>query len=195
MTENIKIKKNILRKSLKLQRNNMLQAEKDYKNQLIYQNIKQILKKSKDKIIFTYVSSKIEVDTFRIIDYSLKAGKYVAVPKCLDNLGNMEFYCIPDLDCLKLGSFGILEPIPQKCKKISDYSTGICFVPGLSFDKQGFRLGYGKGYYDRFLKKFNGTSIGLCYESNIKNYLPYDQYDQKVNALITDQKIRQFQAE
>ena len=137
------------------------------------------------KTLFTFVSSDIEVDTIYIIEKALSDGKQVAVPKCTDKTGHMEFYYINSLNELKTGYFSILEPDTNICKK-ADSFTGLCIVPGLCFDYQGFRIGFGKGYYDRFLQRFKGTTVGICYSKCIEKELPKGAYDRSVDILVTD---------
>ena len=84
------------------------------------------------------------------------------------------------------GAFSIMEPNPEVCEKYEDFSHGLCLVPGLCFDMQGFRLGFGKGYYDRFLQNFSGTSVGLCYSKCIEHTLPSGVFDRPVDAVITE---------
>ena len=67
--------------------------------------------------------------------------------------------------------------------------NALCGGPGLTFDKKGYRLGYGKGYYDRFLEKFTIKSAGLCYNELISESIPADEYDRPVNYIVTDLKI------
>ncbi|MBQ3968958.1 MAG: 5-formyltetrahydrofolate cyclo-ligase [Clostridia bacterium] len=139
--------------------------------------------------VFTYVSKDTEVDTTAVIRAAWANGKKVAVPKCVDN-NELEFYYIESMDDLEEGFCGLKEPVEGKCQKVGDYSKGICIVPGLSFDAEGYRLGYGKGYYDRFLVKFGGVTVGFCYSSCIKWKLPRDQYDRAVDIIITDRYVR-----
>ena len=76
----------------------------------------------------------------------------------------MEFYEIHSLFELQPGTFGVLEPVPENSRLVQEETEGLCIVPGLSFDAEGYRLGYGKGYYDRFLSRFSGTTAGVCYK-------------------------------
>ncbi len=142
------------------------------------------------KALFAFVSSDIEVDTIEIIKRALADGKQVAVPKCTDKTGHMEFYCINSLDDLKEGYFSLLEPDTDICKKAEDYD-GLCIVPGLCFDYQGFRIGFGKGYYDRFLQNFKGTTVGICYSKCVEKELPRGAYDKSVDIVVTDKYIIQ----
>lgn len=140
--------------------------------------------------IFTYVSKSIEVDTFGLIEASLQAGKKVAAPRCVPGTYDMEFFYISSVDDLEKGMFGVLEPNPERCKKVEDFSRGFCVVPGLCFDVQGFRLGYGKGYYDRFLSRFGGFTAGISYASCVQWNLPHGFYDRPVDVLVTEKYIR-----
>ena len=101
----------------------------------------------------------------------------------------MEFYLADSVNDLKQGMYGILEPDTDKCSKITDFSGALCLVPALCYDKKGFRLGYGKGYYDRFLEKFTITTVGLCYNELIKDTLPVDKFDKSVDYIVTQTGI------
>ncbi len=142
--------------------------------------------------VFTYVSKPIEVDTIALIKAALANHKLVAAPRCVPDTYDMEFFYITSLDDLEKGSFGVLEPIVSKCRRVTDFPRGFCIVPGLSFDAQGYRLGYGKGYYDRFLAEFGGTTVGICYSGCVQWNLPHGYYDKPVDILITEKYIRRM---
>lgn len=139
--------------------------------------------------IFIYVSTPIEVDTRYIIDRALEAGKKVAVPLCEENSRTMNFRYITSLSQLEKGCFGVMEPNPETSEPVTDYSDGICIVPALMFDSCGYRLGYGKGYYDRFLSGFGGESIGLCYSAGYTDTLPHGKYDRKIGLFVTESRL------
>lgn len=141
--------------------------------------------------LLLYYSSASEVSTVKIFCKALSDGKKTAFPLCTDNQGTMVFYYVSDEKELKKGMYGIMEP-PCENEMFSGAENCICIVPGLSFDKNGYRIGYGKGYYDRFLSDFNGISVGLCYEAMVSEKVPTDKYDKKVNYLITDKKTYNF---
>ena len=143
----------------------------------------------KCKLLLCYVTLGDEVDTENIINKAISDGKRVAVAYCTDKFGNMEFYYINSLDDLSVKSFGIREPNPDSCTKVTDYSNAVIIVPGLCFDTDGNRLGYGKGYYDRFLQKYPLFSVGLCYNNLIVDNVPTDCYDNKMNVIITDKDV------
>lgn len=139
--------------------------------------------------LLTYVAKKGEVETRGIIHAAFANGKRVAVPKCGKD-GTMDFYLIKSMDDLVEGYFGIMEPDTQRCRLLEDFSDSLCIVPALCFDPQGQRLGYGGGYYDRFLSTYTGVSAGLCYASFVKWDLPVEAYDVTVSLLVTDRYAR-----
>ncbi len=141
------------------------------------------------KTVLCYVSTEIEVDTFEILRRSLSGGKTVAVPRCVDGTREMDFYILTDLSQLEAGAFGVLEPNPEKCEKLTDLSEGLCVIPALSYDMQGYRLGYGKGYYDRFLARFSGDTVGLVYENCLTESLPHGKFDRRAEKVITENRV------
>ncbi len=141
------------------------------------------------KNLITYVAKKQEIGTQGIISAAFANGKQVAVPKC-EPQGVMNFYLIASMGDLKEGSFGIMEPDTSKCKLLENFTDSICLVPALTFDPQGQRLGYGGGYYDRFLSTYKGISVGLCYASFVKWDLPCESHDIPVGLLVTDRYAR-----
>ncbi|MDE5670139.1 MAG: 5-formyltetrahydrofolate cyclo-ligase [Eubacterium sp.] len=179
--------KSKLRKHFRQQRKTI--ADKSKKDFLICQNvIKSDLFINANQIL-CYYPLQDEINTLSIVETAFKYGKRVALPYCTDDNGNMEFYYIHSLDDLKPGSYDIMEPDTEICKKVADFSNSLCIVPAFAFDKKGFRLGYGKGYYDRFLKKFTFNTIGLCYNSFLNDSLPADDYDIAVKYIATEDKI------
>ena len=189
LNKNIRQRKNELRAVYKRLRAN---CPKDVKEELDRKVTKQFLSLEEYKnckTLFAFVSTPIEVDTSKIIETALKDGKRLAVPKCIDNYGLMDFYYIASADCLKKGAFSIMEPDETLCEKVTDFSDGLCLVPGLCFDYQGYRLGFGKGYYDRFLENFEGISVGICYSRYIEKELPKGIFDKNADILVTDKFI------
>lgn len=141
------------------------------------------------KAVLCYVSTDIEVDTREFINTLLQMGKPVAVPRCEGEKSNMNFYYINSLDELESGSFGVDEPDSSKHKMLWDTTDCVCVVPAFMFDKQGYRLGYGKGYYDRYLSRYKGSTIGICYAENLVNELFHGKYDRTVDMIVTEKDI------
>lgn len=162
-------------------------ADKRQSDLLIYEKLKACPKIISAETVLVYISTEIEVDTIAFINEMLRQGKTVAVPKCEGK--NMRFIKIKDLSDTVAGAFNI--PEPKGNDGITDFNGSVCITPALSFNKDGYRLGYGGGYYDRFGKDYGGIMIGICYEDFIGD-IPLENYDRKVHILITDKEIRSF---
>lgn len=178
-----------LRAESKLYRNELSSNEKAELDSKISDRLFNTWQYKSCEVLLTYVSTEIEVETREIISRALADGKRVAVPRCIDNTRLMDFYFIKDFDYLESGYMGVLEPIPEKCEKMTDFSEGLCIVPALMFDLYGYRLGYGKGYYDRFLSNFCGETLGICYNRCVREKLPHGKFDKCVERIITQSRI------
>ncbi len=174
------------REEIKAWRRNLMGEEKLQLDSAIAERFFNSYVYKKTRQVFIYVSTAIEVDTVEIIRRAAEEGRKIACPRCVDGTREMEFYYINGVEDLEPGTFGVLEPVANKENLVTDFSNGVCVVPGLSFDYGGYRLGYGKGYYDRFLAGYNGFTCGLCYSENVVKYLPHGRYDRHVGLLITD---------
>ena len=179
-----------LREQYKRLRRNMPREIQDAYDETIARRVAALWQYKRCRMLLTYVSTAIEVDTRRIIERALADGKQVAVPRCVPGTRTMEFYAISSLQELRPGSFGVLEPEPDPKKLWTDFSEGLCLVPALCYDWKGFRLGYGKGYYDRFLAGFEGNMVGLCYSECVRHKLPHGRYDRPVELLVTERFLR-----
>lgn len=140
-------------------------------------------------VIFTFVSFRSEVDTHWFIKHAIEDKKIICVPKVVSKQEGMETYIIKSMSDLRAGYYGILEPV-DKCPKVIAEDIDLVLVPGLAFDREGRRLGYGGGFYDRFLRRMRGKTpnIALAYHFQIINTVPADQWDIKMDAIITDEE-------
>ena len=139
--------------------------------------------------LLAYVSIGTEVSTKEIIQTALADGKRVAVPLSLPETKEMKFYYISSLDDLTPGTYGVPEPDPQALELAENFSSCLCIVPALVYDPKGYRMGYGKGYYDRFLSKFNGYKLGIAFdECTCASFLPRGKFDTAVDLIITDKR-------
>lgn len=187
--EDIRIVKKALRQKFRSIREVMPLGQKEQLDLQIFQKLTTFCEYQKAKTILIFVSTKVEVDTIKIIQRAFRDGKKVAVPKCLDKKGKMAFFVIKSLDELQKASFDLLEPDVKKSPLLVDFSSSICVLPGFAFDTNGYRIGFGKGYYDRFLQKYAGIKIGICYNSCIADSLPHGRYDVSANFIVTPKYI------
>ncbi len=142
--------------------------------------------------ILLYSPLKYEIDTLEIAKDALSKGKKVAYPRCIED-NKMVYHYISSLNELSSGMYGIKEPrIDLPTFSPSDTEHVICVLPAIVYDKKGYRLGYGKGYYDRFLSEFKGAKAGLIYSEYILDNLPHGKFDLKSDFVITEKGVISF---
>lgn len=178
-----------MRKEIKDWRRSMSAEAKAAYDEKILEKLLSMREYQTCKTVLTYVSLPIEVDTLSLITRALADGKRVAVPRCVDDSRLMEFYYIESLDQLAIRTFGVLEPVIERCELVQDFGDSICIVPALAYDKAGYRLGYGAGYYDRFLSGYPGAKIGVVYAQNLRKRLWSGRYDVPVDLIITEKRL------
>ncbi len=137
--------------------------------------------------ILLYASISGEVDTWKIFEAALRDNKRVAFPCCNPD-NTMTFRYVTDACQLSEKAFGLLEP-DDSCEECVPSNFSLLIVPGLVFDKSGFRIGYGKGFYDRFLSTFSGVSIGLVYDSLLLPSVPRGRFDRHVDVIISEKGV------
>jgi len=141
------------------------------------------------KALLTYVSAKDnEVNTCMIIDASLQNGLVVVVPVVVSGEKELRWAQIQSRKELVRGRFGLLEPDPTRTNFVDVPANALCLTPGIAFTPEGWRIGYGGGYYDRFLEKFSGISLGLAFEIQMTSTLPRDAYDRRVHYVLTEKE-------
>ena len=140
--------------------------------------------------VLTYVSVSSEVSTRMFIECALRDGKTVAVPRCLPG-HCLEFVAIASLEQLVAAPFNLLEPAKELPAVTEDQkNNSICIVPALLVDTKGYRLGYGAGFYDRFLSTYPGKKICLAYQQNLsRTILPHTAFDVAVDVVITESDV------
>ena len=189
----IRLVKRSLRKKFREIRMRLDPQEKAEWDQRITANLLRSPRYRNAKRVLLFVSKPIEVDTHSFIRTALRQKKQVLLPRCLDDCGHMAFYAIQSWEDLVPGLYGLLEPDPERCPCIEAFHpTDFCLVPGFSFDAQGYRLGFGKGYYDRFLSRFPGVTAGACYHCCTTQSLPHGRYDRPVDYLFTERYVRRL---
>ena len=134
-------------------------------------------------VIATYLSFPHEVDTSFLIDVAQEDGKQVVIPKTYPK-GRMEFATY-DPQNLKQTAFGLLEP-EEGSQAVDQSEIDLIHVPGVAFQKDGYRLGYGGGYYDRYLADFDGATISTIYACQEVNFLPAS-HDIPVKEVLVDE--------
>ena len=133
------------------------------------------------KTIYGYMPYNQEVRTIPMMEQALKDGKRVAIPKCYGD--EMKFIFIDDLSKVEKGYANIPEPIADE--PVADDTTALVLMPGLAFDPQGHRCGYGGGFYDKFLAaEPEHPTLALCYEFQMLDHLETEEYDIPVDTVL-----------
>jgi 5-formyltetrahydrofolate cyclo-ligase len=136
------------------------------------------------KTIGAYYSIGSEVRTQDILQEILNAGKELALPKVVKN--DLVFKKISSFSELEQGSYSIMEP-KDRCETVKDLN--VIIVPAIALTKDGFRLGYGFGYYDRYLHGKKSMTIALSYAKQVIKSFPHDDNDVKINVIVTEDKV------
>lgn len=141
------------------------------------------------KALLLYSSHKGEVHTESIIRSALSLGKRVALPAVMKESHGLGLYEIKSMDELAPGAFGILEPPKEQSREVKPEKIDIAVVPGVCFDRRGFRIGYGMGYYDKLLGIIPGRKIGLAYSFQIVDAVPDEMHDVAMDEILTENGI------
>lgn len=138
------------------------------------------------RVIGITISNGFEWNTKPIIEAAWQEGKLVCVPKCLPQQRKMEFYQINTYDQLEVVYHQLMEPKTEETVKIDKALIDLLVVPGLLFDKHGYRIGFGGGYYDRFLEDYRNHTVSLISTEQIEEELPAESYDIPIDRIITE---------
>lgn len=180
--------KNELRRKYIEIRNNI--EKKEEKSYIIQNEIIKTDAYKKAQVVALYKSLASEVNTNYLIEHSLNLKKIVCLPKVEGE--DINFYQINDSkEKLLVSKFGILEPQGNARRIIPKGAIDIAIVPGVAFDEKCNRLGFGKGYYDRFLKSSGIKTIGICFENQVlkDDILPTQKHDVLMDCIITEERI------
>ncbi|MFV2049153.1 MULTISPECIES: 5-formyltetrahydrofolate cyclo-ligase [Metabacillus] len=144
---------------------------------------------NKANTVAVTVSRGREVDTFPIIKQAWTDKKTVVVPKCEPATNTMEFRSITSFDQLENVFYGLKEPILSETSAVKKSLIDLILVPGICFDKNGYRIGYGGGYYDRYLMDYKNDTVSLAFSSQLINGVPIEAHDVPVSTLITEHGV------
>jgi 5-formyltetrahydrofolate cyclo-ligase len=136
------------------------------------------------RTVLLFCGAGREPDTTGLIRALLDRGKRVALPRCLPGR-RMEARQVTDFNQLRPGAYGILEPEPV-CPAVERDTIDLILTPNLCCDRQGYRLGHGGGYYDRYLAGYPGLTVALCPRAWLQERLPRDQFDLPVGLVLTE---------
>lgn len=175
------VNKQELRKSIRTRKRAMTEEEIVEKSKLLAEKFLSSTAYQNAKTIYGYLPYNQEVRTVPMLEQALRDGKKVAVPKCYGD--EMKFLYLDDLTLVEKGYAGIPEPIADE--PVADDETALVLMPGLAFDPQGHRIGYGGGFYDKFLSREpNHPTLALCYDFQMLPKLETEEHDIPVDYVI-----------
>lgn len=174
------VRERYLRRRLNLERSVREEADERIRKNLA------TLPEFKDaKIILLYCATKGEPDLTPVFDSILKDGKTLVLPRVKGD--NLELLEVEDPKCLINGTFNI--PEPPKGRRINPEELDLAVVPGIIFDREGYRIGFGKGYYDRLLKRVGAPKVGVAYSFQVLSKIPRDEWDVPVDMVVTEKEV------
>ena len=191
--EATRVCKERLRKRVLTVRMGLDRSQAEVSGQAILEQVLGLEVYRRAKLVHTYVSSKEnEVDTRALICTCLAHGKRVAVPVVMPGTKTLAHALINGLDQLVVGPWGLAQPDPAAATWLpAEARIDLVVVPGLAFDRRGHRIGWGGGYYDRFLAQVQAVKIGLCYDALVLDCIPGEPHDVPVDLVIAETAIHQ----
>lgn len=137
------------------------------------------------------ISRYPEVDTLPLIESAWESGKQVAVPKCIPETREMDFRLITSIDDLETVYMDLKEPRVGRTISVYKGQIDLQIVPGVVFSDEGFRIGFGGGYYDRYLSDYDGNRVSLAFDNQTSHEVPIEEHDIPVDIIITENKMVQ----
>lgn len=159
-----------------------------HRSRLILQRLLQEPSIIKGKTIAVTISGFPEVETREMIKALWGLKKIVAVPKCEPKTREMDFYAITSFEQLETVYLNIEEPKVIETTYISKGEIDVIIVPGVVFNEIGYRVGFGGGYYDRYLSAFTGEKLSIAFDEQIADVIPTEAHDIPVNIILTDKR-------
>ncbi len=187
MKNTIREEKRALRHTYAGVRQSIPELERLEKSRQICKNFLSSMAYDHSDTVLLYYSINSEVDTQELIDTVLSSSKRLALPVCREN-GEMVFRYITSRDDLVKGIFSALEP-SDSCEEYSFARHPICVIPAIAFDKAGYRIGYGKGYYDRYLTDPSIVKVGFAYHDLYVDKIPRGRFDLSSDLVITEKGV------
>lgn len=189
--------KSAIRERILRTRDNLSEAEREEKSAKIAARVLELSQFRAARSLLFYASFRSEVETEDLIRRSLKMGKTVALPLANSERRELEIRKIADVFVdLGIGAYGIKEPLPEKTETLPLEQIDLAIVPGVAFDKEGHRLGWGAGYYDRFLRSLpvGVPLIALAFDLQVVDSIPAQPHDVAVDKIVTEKRVIECRA-
>jgi 5-formyltetrahydrofolate cyclo-ligase len=191
MLDALRQQKAVIRQEMLAKRDALDPAGRAAKSQLIKTYFFSLPEILAAKSLMFYVSFRSEVETHIMIKYAMAIGMKVIVPKTDTKNKQLILYRLENYEeDLSPGVWGIMEPKAEKLSPVSYDEIDVVIAPGVAFSEQGWRIGYGGGFYDRLLRESQKRSYALGFEMQVLPEIPFDpQRDVPVNYLVTERRV------
>lgn len=190
--DDIKAEKKKLRKKMIKIRKEIPEDEVNKRSLVIKEKFVKTPDFEKANCIMAYLPFQNEVDTMPIINHAIENNKKVTTPKTYPETKHMVPALLKDLEFdLEYGNYGILEPREDRLFAADPAELDLVIVPGVAFDIDGYRLGYGGGYYDRFVSKLRKDAVlaAVSFEEQIVEKVPLERWDKQLHMIFTEKRI------
>ncbi|WP_353855237.1 5-formyltetrahydrofolate cyclo-ligase [Bacillus sp. Bos-x628] len=179
-----------MKKELRLQTLAMLDQlsseEFERKTASLYKHLFQLTAWNQAKTIGLTMSRGREVPTGPLIETAWQEGKTVCVPTCFPANKQMTFYEYTPQTKMNSSYFGLMEPDPSVSTAVDKTAIDLMIVPGVCFDQKGYRIGYGGGYYDRYLLDYQGVTLAICLSVQQIEHVPIEDHDIPVSLIVSE---------
>ncbi len=169
--------------------NSMVRAEHEKLSSRITDSILRSDEFRRADTIGISISRFPEVDTRPLIESAWKAGKRIAVPKCIHATREMDFRLITSYNSLETVYINLLEPVVEETLLAEKDEIDLQIVPGVVFSDDGYRIGFGGGYYDRYMSDYKGDIVSLAFECQTSHWVPVEGHDIPVGKIFTEEKV------
>lgn len=184
--------KRLMRKEVLSRRDAISEELRNAKDRAIGERLAELTEFHTSRTILFYASFRSEVDTLTLLRQSLAEGKRAVLPKVDRASGLLALYEIKSMEELVPGYLGIPEPQLSEERSVDIAAVDVVIVPGVAFDGQGNRLGYGKGFYDKLLCRTAARTVALAYEEQMVERILSEDHDMKMDIIVTDRRILRF---
>ena len=183
--------KKSLRKEMLQKRSQLTKKEINMRSEIISSLLYKTEHYKKSKTIMAFINFGSEINTRYIIEHSIDLGKSVVIPVTEPEIKKLKVSKMLNYSELEIGHYNILTPKDEFLRFIDPNEIDLVLVPGLIFAKNGYRVGYGGGYYDRFFSnlKPNVVKIGISFDLQVQDRVPTDQYDLPVDFILTEKRF------
>ena len=186
-TDSLETQKQLLRQRMKTRRQALSEAQRQAYAQRMLEHLTQWERFRSLTLLHTFLSLPEEPCTQEIVEYCWQAGKKVAVPIVEKGVTTLEHSLLSSWSHVEAGPLGILQPKLEFRETVSLEQIALILVPGLAFDRQGGRLGYGGGFYDRFLPQTQGFRLGVAFHFQLLEQVPQSQHDLPMDGILTEE--------